>query len=333
VDGLVELLLLIPVTVGGPVPYVRSMRRLLPPAGALVLVLAACGGSHRRVLTVTDAAPIIPVRSVQSIAATRRREASRKAEKLLRRVVLPPGAVRVRRLPAHSSEVLLASQLGVSMETKFADRHAFWSVRRPLAGVDRFLKAHPTAGLSWDSGGSDVGPGPPNAIESFYGRLVGGRPVQRLLSFALAREKGRTFIRVDAGAAWVYPRSPREVLPAGVREIDISGGGVSRHVTARTKVARIGRWFDALNIVQPGQGVVSCAIGPPYDVKFVFRAASGAELAGAIVPDGPTDGCHPIRFTIGGRRQTPLIDSTPGRGRAFIDRVQRLLRIRFPARG
>jgi hypothetical protein len=199
--------------------------------------------------------------------------------------------------------------------------------------VDRFLKAHPTAGLRWGGGGSDGGPGPPNAIESFYGRLVGGRPVQRVLSFGLAHERARTFIRVDAGAAWVYPRSPREVLPAGLRAIDISGGGVSRHVTAPARVARIVRWFDALNIVQPGQGAVHCALGPLYSVKFVFRSASGAELASAIVPAGPTNGCDPIQFTLGGRTQTPLIDSTPGKGKAFIDRVQRLLRIRFPARG
>ena len=309
------------------------MRRLLLPATALLLVLTACGGSHKATLTVDAVAPIIQVRSVHSVADTRRREASRKAERLLRRVVLPRGAVRVRRLPPNSSEVLLRPQLGVSVETKFADRHAFWSVRRPLSAVDRFLKAHPTAGLTWGGGGTDGGPGPPNAIESFYGRLVGGRPVQRLVSFALARERGRTFIRVDAGAAWVYPRSPREVLPAGVRAIDISGGGVSRHVTALVKVAWIVRWFDALNIVQPGQGAVGCAIGPPYSVKFVFRSASGAELASAIVPAGPTDACDPIRFTLRGRPQTPLIDSTPGQGKFFIDRVQRLLRIRFPERG
>jgi hypothetical protein len=309
------------------------MRRLLLPATALVLVLTACGGSHKAALTVDDVAPIIPVRSVHSVAATRRREASRRAERLLRRVVLPRGAVRVQRVPANGSEVLLRPQLGVSLWTKFADRHAFWSVRRPLSAVDRFLKAHPTAGLRWGGGGSDGGPAPPNAIESFYGRLVGGRPVQRVLSFGLAHERGRTFIRADAGAAWVYPRSPREVLPAGVRAIDISGGGVSRHVTAPAKVARIIRWFDALNIVQPGQGAVRCAIGPLYNVKFVFRSASGAELASAIVPAGPTDDCDPIRFTLGGRPQTPLIDSTPGKGKFFIDRVQRLLRVRFPERG
>jgi hypothetical protein len=308
------------------------MRRLLLPT-ALVLALAACGGSHEAALTVNAVAPIIQVRSTHSIAATRRRAASRKAERLLRRVVLPRGAVRVRRLPARSSEVLLTPQLGTSVETKFADRHAFWSVRRPLSAVDRFLKAHPTAGLRWGGGGTDGGPGPANAIESFYGRVVGGRPVERVLSFGLAREKGRTFIRVDAGAAWVYPRSPREALPSGVRAIDISGGGVSRHVTAPAKVARIVRWFDALNIVQPGQGPVHCAIGPLYDVKFVFRSASGAELASAIVPAGPADGCDPIRFTLGGHPQTPLIDSTPGQGKFFIARVQRLLRIRFPERG
>jgi hypothetical protein len=309
------------------------MKPLLLPATAFVLVLTACGGSHKAALTVDEGPPIVPVRSVHSIAATRRREASLKAERLLRRVVLPRDAVRVRRLPAHSSEVLLTSQLGTSVETKLADRHAFWTVRRPLSAVDRFLKAHPTAGLTWGGDGSDGGPGPPNAIESFYGRLVGGRPVQQVLSFALARERGRTFIRVDAGAAWVYPRSPREVLPAGVREIDISGGRASRHATARTKVARIVHWFDALNIVQPGQGAVHCAIGPLYDVKFLFRSGSGAELASAIVPAGPTDGCDPIRFTLGGHPQTPLIDSTPGQGKFFIARVQRLLRIRFPERG
>jgi hypothetical protein len=301
--------------------------------GTALLLLAACGGSHKAALTVADVAPIIPVRSVHSVAANRRRAASRSAEGLLRRVVLPHGAVRVRRLPAHSSLVLLTSQLGVSVSTKFADRHAFWSVRLPLSALDRFVKAHPTAGLRWGSGGYDAGEGPPNAIESFYGRLVGGRPVQRLLSFGMARARGRTFIRVDAGAAWVYPRSPREVLPAGVRAIDISGGGVSRYVTAPAKVARIGRWFDALNIVQPGQGAARCAIGPLYNVKFVFRSGSGAKLASAIVPAGPADGCDPIKFTLGGRPQTPLIDSTPGKGKAFIDRVQRLLRIRFPVRG
>ena len=147
----------------------------------------------------------------------------------------------------------------------------------------------------------------------------------------MERLDGRTFIRVDAGAAWVYPRSPSEVVPSGVRAIDVVGGGVSRSVTDPRKVARIVRWFDALNIVQPGQGTVSCMAVLASEVTFTFHSASGAE-ASAIVPSRPADGCDPIEFSIGRHRQTPLIDSTPGKGMAFIDRVQRLLRVRFGPR-
>lgn len=227
---------------------------------------------------------------------------------------------------------MLRSQLGVSTLTKFADRHAFWSVRLPLSTVDAFVKAHPVAGLKWSGSGSSGGAGSPNVLEEFYGGRAGDRPVQRLLTVVMARERGRTFIRIDAGHAWVYPRSPREVVPSGVREIDVQGNSVSRRVTAPRQVARIVRWFDALNVVQPGQPVVGCRLSLASKVKFSFRSAGGAELASAIVPSQPADGCYPISFAIRGQQQTPLIDSTPGRGKAFIDRVQRLLGVRFRSR-
>ena len=153
--------------------------------------------------------------------------------------------------------------------------------------------------------------------------------MQRLLSITMARLNGRTVIRVDAGAAWVYPRSPREVVPAGVREIDIANRAASQQITDPAKVARIVRWFDALNIVQPGIGPVHCALLLASKVTFTFRSATGEMVAKAIAPSVPASGCNPIEFTIHGRRQTPLIDSTPGGGRAFIERVQRLLGVRF----
>jgi hypothetical protein len=194
------------------------------------------------------------------------------------------------------------------------------------------MKTHPPAGLKWGSGASSGGPGSANAMEDFYGRSVGGRPVQRLLTVSMARRGGRTVIRVDAGAAWVYPRSPREVVPVGVREIDITGGGVSRHVDRPARVRRIVRWFDALNIVQPGQPAVSCPLILASQVKVSFRSRSGAQLARALVPSSPANGCNPIRFFIGGEGQTPLIDGTPGRGKAFVRRVERLLGVRFSSR-
>jgi hypothetical protein len=308
------------------------MKRLLLLGTAVLLVLTACGGSHKSAVLLGPIPASAPVRSVHAIANARRREALREARKLLGRVVLPSGAIRLRRLPrdAHGGDDVLGhSWLGVSVSTKFAETHAFWRVGLPLSRVVRFLTAHATAGLRWGSSARDGGPGPPNEIEAFYGRLVGGRPVQRLLSFAVVRLAGRTVIRVDAAAAWIYPRSPREVVPAGVREVDIEGGGVSRKVRDSASVARIIRWFDALNVVQPGQGRVGCRIGAPYHVPFVFRSSTGAKLASAIVPSEPADGCDAITFKIGGTQQTALIDATPGGHKAFVDRVQRLLGLRF----
>ena len=306
------------------------MKRLLLPGTALVLVLTACGASHRSATASGGSLTVRPVSlSLPTVAIQRRRDAGRKAERLLRRVVLPSGAIRVRHPPAGSGDLLGRSGLGISLLTKFADRHAFWTVGLPVSAVDSFVKAHPTPGLKWGSGGSVGGPGsPPNAMEDFYSRMVGGRPEQRMLSISLARLKGRTFIRVDSGAAWVYPRSPREVVPARVREIDMSDG-VSRRVTAPRKVALIRRWFDALNVVPPGLGAISCPLIDASSVSFDFRSGNGSELASATVPSRPSWACDPIGFSIGGHRQTPLVDSTPGQGQAFIDRVQRLLRVHF----
>src|SRR5262249_18729003 len=153
---------------------------------------------------------------------------------------------------------------------------------------DSFVKAHPVAGLKLGSTGSTGGPGTAaNVTENFDGRMEGGRPVQRMLSIAMASLKGRTFVRVDAGAAWVYPPSPREVVPAGVRKITVVGGGVSRRVTGPRQVALIRRWFDALNIVPPGMPLVPCPMINASRVTFVFRSASGSELASAIVSPRP----------------------------------------------
>jgi hypothetical protein len=302
------------------------MQRLLLLGTALVLGLSACGGTRKPAVPVGNVSETVP--GVQTIAAERRREAGRKAERVLRRVVLPRGASRLRRRPPGGGNVLDTSWLGGSVLTEIADRHALWSVRRPLTWVVAFLKAHPPPGFKLDSSAAVGAPGPPNAIEDFSGRALAGRPVQRLLSMALARIGGRTVIRVDAGAAWIYPRSPSEIVPSAVRAIDVMGAGVSRHLGDPAKVGRIVRWFDALNVVQPGTTTVHCRLVIASKVHFVFRSASGLDLASAVAPSAPADGCYPIQFTIGRRPQTPLVDRTTGRG-AFIRRVQRLLGVRF----
>jgi hypothetical protein len=305
------------------------MKRLLTLGTAVVLVLTACAGATS-VTRVNDASAHVRAASVKAIAAERRREAGREAESLLRRVVLPRGA-RLTHEPA-GVDVLSRSALGTSVLTEFAERHGFWRVQAPLSTVVAFVKRHALPRFDQASSSQSVGTERPlyRSLD-YYGPLVRGRPVQRLFTVTAVALHGSTVVRVDAGAAWIYPRSPREVVPAGVREIDIRDGHVARRVTDPAKVARIVRWFDALDVVQPGSAYVRCAAILVSRATFVFRSATGAKLASAVVPSEPADGCDAITFSIRGHLQTPLIDGVFGR-RAFVNRVQRLLGVRFPRR-
>lgn len=292
------------------------MQRLLPLGTAFVLVLTACGAGHASAPRVTNTGLYVRHPSVKAVAAARERGAGRKAEKLLARVVLPRGAQ-----PTRAPAGLRRGNLGVSILTELAYRHRFWRMREPLPEVVAFIKRHALPGFELGASAS-----PPVSLQ-FDLPPVRGHPMQRLLDFELVSARGWTFLRVDAGAAWVYPRSPHEVVPAGVREIDIRGAGVNRTVADAAELKTIVRWFDALNVTQPGPAV-GCPAELSSPVRFSFRATSGAELASAIVPSEPADGCNPIQFTIGGRTQRPLIDARFGRY-AFVNRVQRLLGVCF----
>jgi hypothetical protein len=163
----------------------------------------------------------------------------------------------------------------------------------------------------------------------FDGRFVGGRLENRIL-VSFVPSHGATIIRVDAGVPWTVPRPPSEVLPAAVREVDIRSSVPShrwtRHVTDPREVALIRRWFNDLNVVQPNTTVLCAADGmSAWPVQFTFRSASGGERARALVPNYAASICGEIQFTLHGERQTPLIDSTPFNGMAFIYRVQSLL--------
>jgi hypothetical protein len=285
------------------------MRRLLLLGTAIVLVVTACGaGASPAPRLSTVAARSRP--SLHAIAAARKREAGREAQKLLRLVVLPRGARRIGEPP-----ILAQRDTGVSILTEMAWRFAFRRVRRPLDSVFAFVKAHPPHGFKYIGGG-----GLYRSLD-FSNRALGSR--QRLLTVDLARVAGRTVVRLEAGVAWIYPRSPREMVPATVREIDIRERQMSRNVTNPAKVARLARWFDALNVV-PGSSVFGCPFFPNARIKLVFRSAQGAELASAVALASPATGCSPIEFSIGGKRQTPLVDATFGR-HTFVNRVRRLL--------
>jgi hypothetical protein len=259
---------------------------------------------------------------VATVAAAQEREAERKAEKLLHHVVLPPGARRIRQ-PA-GVYVLSHSGLGVSTIAEYAERYGFWRVPARLSTVVAFVGTHAPARFDQSPGSAGSG-----RFERPVWRSVDLYGPRRVITVTAVALHGSTVVRVDAGAAWIYPRSPREVLPAGVREIDIRDEDIARRIVDRARVERIIRWFGALNVTPPGVNVIC---GPPFasNVRFVFRSASGTRLATAVAPSRPAEGCHPISFSIRKLRQTPLVDGVFGR-RAFVNRVQRLLGLRLPA--
>jgi hypothetical protein len=287
------------------------VKRTLPLL-LLAALLSACASSSAQ--TRQSRRPDI---SVKAVAAGREHAAVRKADRLLAQIRLPAGARSSSTTPA----ALRTSNLGVSVITEFAYRHRVWKVREPLAAVTSFVRRHALPGFENHTGGESP------VWLGYDQRLSGGRPMQRMYDVSLVRQGSWTFVRVDAAAAWIYPRSPREVVPAGVREIDIRGGGVVRRVTAPAQVARIVRWFDALHVTPPGV-TVGCMLELSTPVHFRFRTASGAELARAVVPSEGADGCNSIQLTIGGKQQMPLGDARFGK-HAFVEKVQRLLGVCF----
>lgn len=283
---------------------------------AFALVVTACGAGASPAPRLSNVAAH-PRPSLHAAAAARRHAAGRKAQKLLRRVVLPRGTRRIGE-PA----ILAQRDTGVSIVSEFAWRFAFRRVRMPLESVFAFVKAHPPSGFTYIGGG-----GLYRSLDFSTGKIG---PRQRLLTVDLARLSGQTVLRLEAGVPWIDPRPPREVLPGAVREIDIRDKHVRRGITKPAKVARIVHWFDALNVV-PRTSVLGCVDVSATRATFVFRSAQGAELARAVAGTSPATGCSPIEFAIGGKRQIPLVDAAFGR-RAFVNRVQRLLGVRFPKR-
>jgi hypothetical protein len=198
-------------------------------------------------------------------------------------------------------------------------------VRKPFDAVATFVPTHRPRGF--ESTEETQGEGlPPYRLWTFFWPTGRDRVPSRFLDVTAVGLPGRTLLRVDAKAVWVYPRSPREKAPSAVREIDVRAHGVSRKVTDPAKVARIVRWFDSLPITPPGVSLF-CGLPLARHVTFVFRSAGGVRLASAVAPAGGASICDPIDFSVRGRKQVPLVDRLPAHG--FVHRVQRLLGVRL----
>lgn len=296
------------------------MTRLLLPAGALVLVLTACGAGAKPAPQATQARKRPP--SVHVLVARRKAVARREAERLLRRFPQPAGAKDLRRPPA-SGGVLGRS--GLSAAAEQVDVHRFWSVDEPLKHVAAFVRAHRPRGFA--SFGTEYGSNVPHFLSwGFTWPADRNRSPTRYLDVTAVGLPGRTVVRVDAKVTWIYPRSASERVPAAVREIVVRAPKVDAKVTRPADVGKVVRWFDALPVSPPGI-VLACPLEIAPDVRISFLGTGGAVLAHALAPPGQAGLCDAIQFWIGGRPQRPLVDRATGT--AFVVRLQRLLGVRL----
>ena len=272
---------------------------------------------------VAAATLVASVSAARPTSASNKRTAERDTARLLLRVVLPAGAVRLAREPSGDGGLLRHADSIPSGQ--LVDRYRLWLVHEPLGKVKEFLALRPPHGGRSGGTGSAGGTGiPANASTTFSFPALAGRVSLRELEIDLvALPHHRTGVRADAQDIWVVPRPASEKVPAAVREVDVQTRKAQVRVTSAAKVRRIVRLFDALPIVQPG--IYGCPPDtirrPPMSLRFL--SARGALLARASVPGSfATGSCAPIEFWIGSHRQKPLSGHLYGR-------IERLLGVRF----
>lgn len=320
--------------------YARATRprRWTATPRRLALVFALC------IAVATPAAVLATHLGTQAAptTASNKLAAQQDAEKLLRLVVLPPGAKRVTSAPPGSEWLLKSKWLLPPSLATFTDRRRFFQIDRPLHSVVAFLKAHrpPGASVFADAArarGTRVFPNRPSPFPNHYfayrfPTMPNRISFRLLLVNVVALPTGGTAVRADAQDQWVWTQAPRDHVPAAVREIDITRSRwpqlppLALRVRNAAHVQRIVGWVDSLKVV-PG-GRTGCAISMPGgafgpSLTFDFRGGRGRLLAQITMPDvgKSTPDCAPMSYHVRGRPPLLLI------GRDFVLRLQRLLNV------
>lgn len=269
-------------------------------------------------------------------AAQNHQAAARDAAKLLERVNLPAGATPSSTEPTGDGGTLADPPVTQRGAFKVVYEHAWWTAHESPDDVFKYVEGHPPSGGTSDTSGGESGPGSPTVrwVGFSFPARAGVLGIRWLVVEVVRLDNGTTGIRADAQVQWIIPRSASEVVPDGVREIDVvrrapgQPPSVSKPVTRPSKVHKISSLIDGLPILQPG--VWSCPAERSSDaiVTFAFRRTSdGPALARATVRAdvGNSDtGCDAMSFSVDGRRRPALVQAA-----SFLRSVQRLLGVQL----
>ncbi len=306
---------------------------------AVALVLSGCAGA---VLTerASDTTPTIQVGPPgQGTAAANHAAARRDAATLLTRVRLPAGVVSTPVEPRGDHGYLKLSG-DIEGDSANALAHAWWTTSEAPSEVLAYLKSHVPTGASQSGTGSvsDGRTGSSSELVGFewpaVGPVLGDRELQVTVS---ALPGGRTGILAEAQSDWVVPRSQSERVPAAATAVRITlqrrsiPVGTRKPVSASyvlitspRRVLRAVRLVDSLPVVQPIEIMCPLILLTGQSLTVTYSAGpAGPALAQAQVSlqapsSGGADSCDPIRFSIRGRAQTPLISDS------FVRQIEQL---------
>jgi hypothetical protein len=265
---------------------------------------------------------VLPAAPTSLRHSTRSNKAFARADvrRLVRLVVLPPGGRQVAELPPGSPRRLediarTRSIPGIALARRI------WIVDAPLQSVVHYVESHvplrPRPQVPFRAKNASLAL---KANGSYGFPPVAGSSWSRWLNVDTGLlPGGRTVVVTQAGDGWIHTSPARELLPRGIKRIDLRllTGERTRHVIVRDRfeVARIVARVNAFGLADAER--IACADvfrGGPY-LTVRFEGADGRQLAraGVLLFRGESGPCNPVELTIGEKTMPPLIGADVGR--------------------
>ena len=298
----------------------------MKPAGIAVLFVAALS-----IVAVVGAFPSSAASAPEIVtkkSARNRAVARRDAERRLRLISLPPGAVPS---PSRPSGIggRLTEPAAIPGGTRQVSEHGFWTLPGSPRRVYEWLDRHPPRGTSVRENHNNLvfwEHGPPGTL--------GATGVVA----AVRRSKGGTAVRVDVFDGWELPRDPSQRIPRGAGylslEVVAGSGGFHEEGEAVPPVRRVstsrGTLITALvGLInrQPAYQLFELpSCGPQFpgseNRRFIFRFKDRryGRLLAQVSQKTPIVLCQPMELRVNGLRPYSL-----ERGRNLIHRAHELI--------